>query len=120
MLSSQQGDIWSQSCQADIYLRGMSEKCQELEQISRSALLQQRGAGTDLSARVLGTPVAPTGCLENWHPYPRQDAKPKSAAQVLPARSEWAHTDREAESVLRAWEAGELNTHVGHQGRLHT
>jgi len=40
----------------------MSEKCRELEQISRSALpLQRLAAGTDLSARVLGTRVAPTG-----------------------------------------------------------
>lgn len=34
MLSSQQGDIWSQSCRADVSPRGMSEKCRELEQIS--------------------------------------------------------------------------------------
>lgn len=83
MLSSQYGDIWSQSCRADISLRGMSQKCRELEQISGSALpLQRLGAGTDLSAPALGTRVAPTGHFENWQSCPGQDAEPTSSAQA--------------------------------------
>lgn len=91
--------------------------------ISRSALpLQRLGAGTDLSARVLGTRVAPTGHLENWHPCPRQDAELRSPAQVVTLPS--SLQGQSGFSRQGSWEQAarelELNPCGVHQGQLHS